>query len=178
MDPATRRLIEAIHHGPSRYVLALTGGGASAAGLLLSVPGGSRTVLEVCVPYDERALADFLGRRPEHFCSLPTSADMADRALGRARWLAPGQEVAGVGSTASLATDRRIQLLLIGFAFGAFIEGASGFGTPIAICAAMLIGLWQFDRGELLGILSMRDIVRCWTEDGATSEVPADAARA
>jgi CBS domain-containing protein len=34
------------------------------------------------------------------------------------------------------------------------------------------------DRGELLGILSMRDIVRCWTEDGATSEVPADAARA
>jgi lactate permease len=42
---------------------------------------------------------------------------------------------------AGLASDRRIQLLLIGFAFGAFIEGASGFGTPIAICAAMLIGL-------------------------------------
>jgi signal-transduction protein with cAMP-binding, CBS, and nucleotidyltransferase domain len=34
------------------------------------------------------------------------------------------------------------------------------------------------EGGELLGILSMRDIVRCWTEDGATSEVPADAARA
>jgi CBS domain-containing protein len=29
------------------------------------------------------------------------------------------------------------------------------------------------DGGELMGILSMRDIVRCWTEDGATSEVPA-----
>lgn len=42
---------------------------------------------------------------------------------------------------ASLASDRRIQILLIGFSFGAFIEGASGFGTPIAICAAMLIGL-------------------------------------
>jgi lactate permease len=42
---------------------------------------------------------------------------------------------------ASLASDRRIQLLLIGFSFGAFIEGAAGFGTPVAICGAMLIGL-------------------------------------
>jgi len=42
---------------------------------------------------------------------------------------------------AGLAVDRRIQLLLIAFSFGAFIEGAAGFGTPIAICAAMLIGL-------------------------------------
>src|SRR5215475_3058543 len=42
---------------------------------------------------------------------------------------------------ASLASDRRIQVLLIGYAFGAFIEGAAGFGTPVAICAAMLIGL-------------------------------------
>jgi lactate permease len=42
---------------------------------------------------------------------------------------------------AGLASDRRVQLLLIGFSFGAFIEGASGFGTPVAICAAMLIGL-------------------------------------
>jgi lactate permease len=42
---------------------------------------------------------------------------------------------------ATLASDRRIQLLLIAFSFGAFIEGAAGFGTPIAISAAMLIGL-------------------------------------
>ena len=42
---------------------------------------------------------------------------------------------------AGLASDRRIQILLIGFAFGAFIEGAAGFGTPVAISAAMLIGL-------------------------------------
>ena len=42
---------------------------------------------------------------------------------------------------AGLAVDRRIQVLLIAFSFGAFIEGAAGFGTPIAICAAMLIGL-------------------------------------
>lgn len=42
---------------------------------------------------------------------------------------------------ATLADDRRIQVLLIAFSFGAFIEGAAGFGTPVAISAAMLIGL-------------------------------------
>jgi lactate permease len=42
---------------------------------------------------------------------------------------------------AGLADDRRIQVLLIAFSFGAFIEGAAGFGTPVAISAAMLIGL-------------------------------------
>ncbi len=42
---------------------------------------------------------------------------------------------------AGIAADRRIQVLLIGFSFGAFIEGAAGFGTPVAISAAMLIGL-------------------------------------
>jgi lactate permease len=42
---------------------------------------------------------------------------------------------------AGLADDRRIQVLLIAFSFGAFIEGAAGFGAPVAITAAMLIGL-------------------------------------
>jgi len=40
-----------------------------------------------------------------------------------------------------VTTDRRIQLLLIAFSFGAFFEGASGFGTPVAITGAVLIGL-------------------------------------
>ncbi len=44
-------------------------------------------------------------------------------------------------SIAGLAADRRVQALLIAFSFGAFIEGAAGFGTPVAISAAMLIGL-------------------------------------
>lgn len=42
---------------------------------------------------------------------------------------------------AHLTDDRRLQVLLIAFSFGAFIEGAAGFGTPVAISAAMLIGL-------------------------------------
>jgi len=40
-----------------------------------------------------------------------------------------------------VTTDRRLQLLLIAFSFGAFFEGASGFGTPVAITGAILIGL-------------------------------------
>ena len=44
-------------------------------------------------------------------------------------------------SVGRLSNDRRIQALLVAFSFGAFIEGASGFGTPVAICSALLIGL-------------------------------------
>jgi L-lactate transport len=44
-------------------------------------------------------------------------------------------------SVGSLTEDRRLQALLIAFAFGAFIEGAAGFGTPVAVAAAMLAGL-------------------------------------
>ena len=43
-------------------------------------------------------------------------------------------------SVAALSSDRRIQALLIAFCFGAFIEGAAGFGTPVAISAALMIG--------------------------------------
>jgi lactate permease len=42
---------------------------------------------------------------------------------------------------ASITSDRRLQALLIAFSFGAFLEGAAGFGTPVAITAAMLAGL-------------------------------------
>ena len=44
-------------------------------------------------------------------------------------------------SLARLTPDRRLQALLIGFAFGALIEGTSGFGTPVAVASAMLAGL-------------------------------------
>lgn len=42
---------------------------------------------------------------------------------------------------ASITTDRRLQALLIAFSFGSFLEGAAGFGAPVAITAAMLVGL-------------------------------------
>jgi lactate permease len=44
-------------------------------------------------------------------------------------------------SIRNISDDRRLQLLFIAFCFGAFFEGAAGFGTPVAVTAAMLIGL-------------------------------------
>ncbi|AJQ26815.1 L-lactate permease [Pelosinus fermentans] len=44
-------------------------------------------------------------------------------------------------SIATITDDRRLQALLIAFGFGAFLEGAAGFGTPVAISAGMLVGL-------------------------------------
>ncbi len=106
MDAATLELVSAFHATSSQWVLALTGGGAGAAGQLLSLPGGSRTLLEIAVPYHEQALAEFLGSRPDQFCGVDTSRAMARRALERARWLAPGTSTFGLGCTASLASDQ------------------------------------------------------------------------
>jgi lactate permease len=51
-------------------------------------------------------------------------------------WFATLQQSIG-----GITADRRLQLLLIAFAFGAFFEGASGFGTPVAVTGAILMGL-------------------------------------
>jgi lactate permease len=55
--------------------------------------------------------------------------------------VAAGQFEIVKSSVARLSSDRRIQALLVAFSFGAFIEGAAGFGTPVAITAALLSGL-------------------------------------
>ena len=90
---------------------------------------------------------------------MPTSSALATAVYGAAYGLLPigwivvnavflynltvetGQFEIVKASVANLSADRRIQALLIAFSFGAFIEGASGFGTPVAICSALLMGL-------------------------------------
>ncbi len=54
--------------------------------------------------------------------------------------VAAGQFEVVKASVAALSADRRVQAILIAFCFGAFIEGAAGFGTPVAISAALMIG--------------------------------------
>ncbi|HWI62978.1 MAG TPA: L-lactate permease [Symbiobacteriaceae bacterium] len=44
-------------------------------------------------------------------------------------------------SVATISSDKRIQAILIAFSFGAFVEGAAGFGTPVAISGALMVGL-------------------------------------
>jgi nicotinamide mononucleotide (NMN) deamidase PncC len=104
-------LIERIHAAPQQAVIAVTGGGASAIADLLQVPGGSRTLLEAIVPYSEAALTDWLGKRPEHFCTEETALAMAAVALQRAGRLAErgsssAEQHIGLGCTASLASER------------------------------------------------------------------------
>lgn len=114
-------LIEAIHAAPWQCVLVVTGGGSSAISDLLAVPGGSRTVLEAAVPYSSAALTQWLGKRPEHFCSEDTALAMAAVACERGGRLAadgaaatPGDPagagersaVVGLACTASLVSDR------------------------------------------------------------------------
>jgi hypothetical protein len=106
MDAAVGDLVHLLHQSAPPYVLALTGGGTGAAAWLLSVPGGSRTILEVEIPYGERSLCEFVGRPPESFCSAVTARAMAHRSWQRAGWLASGASAAGVGCTASLRSDR------------------------------------------------------------------------
>ena len=55
--------------------------------------------------------------------------------------VATGQFEVMKDSVARLSADRRLQAVLVAFCFGAFIEGAAGFGAPVAISAAFLVGL-------------------------------------
>lgn len=59
-------------------------------------------------------------------------------------------------SIAGLTNDRRLQMLLIAFSFGAFLEGVAGFGAPVAIAGAVLVGL-GFDPLYAAGLCLIAD---------------------
>lgn len=100
-------LISQLHAADARCCIAITGGGSRLIGELLSVPGGSRSLVEACVPYSAAALTAYLGARPEQFCSTRTALAMAMTAYQRARrWEPEASGVVGLGVTASLASDR------------------------------------------------------------------------
>jgi hypothetical protein len=106
-DPAWQRLISATHASGRKAALAITGGGSGAIGELLRVPGGSRLLIEAQVPYDEHALARFLGSAPAQACSSDTAVAMARNARSRAAGLVPaGSDLVGLGATAALVSDR------------------------------------------------------------------------
>ena len=106
-DAAWQQSIAALHASGRKAALAITGGGSGAIGELLRVPGGSRLLLEAQVPYDELALATFLGFAPPQASSADTAVAMARSALARAALLAPaGSDLVGLGATAALVSDR------------------------------------------------------------------------
>lgn len=108
MDSVWTRLIEGIHASGKKLVIVITGGGSEAIGELLKVPGGSQSLLEAMVPYSAAALDDFLGGRPDHYCSEPTCRAMAMAAWMRTRELesdADPASLVGIGVTASLVSN-------------------------------------------------------------------------
>lgn len=106
-ETAWRDLISALHASGHKAALAITGGGSGAIGELLRIPGGSRLLVEAQVPYDEQALAAYLGFQPTQACSAETATAMARRAGVRAAALVPaGANIVGIGATAALASDR------------------------------------------------------------------------
>jgi hypothetical protein len=106
-DPAWQQLVSALHASGRKAALAITGGGSGAIGELLRVPGGSRLLIEAQIPYDEQALATYLGFAPAQACSADTAIAMARTARARAAALAPaGSELVGLGATAALVSDR------------------------------------------------------------------------
>ncbi|PED10270.1 lactate permease LctP family transporter [Bacillus pseudomycoides] len=60
-------------------------------------------------------------------------------------------------SISSITSDRRLQVLLIAYSFGAFLEGAAGFGVPVAITAALLVGM-GFNPLKAAGICLVANI--------------------
>ncbi len=106
-DAAWRQLISTVHASGRKAALAITGGGSGAIGELLRVPGGSRLLIEAQVPYDELALAAYLGFAPAQACSAETAIAMAQSARAHAARLAPADtDLVGLGATAALVSDR------------------------------------------------------------------------
>lgn len=106
-DATWRQLISATHASGCKASLAITGGGSGAIGELLRIPGGSRLLIDAQVPYDEGALAAFLGFPPAQACSAETALAMAHSARRHAtRLMPPNTVLTGLGATAALVSDR------------------------------------------------------------------------
>jgi len=87
-DPYQKQRIEcaaALHHSPTQIVAALSGGGTLILGDLLTVPGGSRTLIEAAVPYSHESISSYIGRVPEQFCCSRTARCLAMMAFYNAR---------------------------------------------------------------------------------------------
>lgn len=99
-------IIQALHDSPWRGVFHITGGGVSLLTELLAVPGASRTLLDATIPYANQALTTLLGKAPEQAASVATARALAMAAFQRAQAIG-GEELFGLGCTASLSTDRQ-----------------------------------------------------------------------
>lgn len=107
MDDQLRAIIQRIHDSSTQAAIVVSGGGSRALAWLLAVPGASRTVLEVTLPYSYAAFEQYIGFTPVQNVSRQTVLMLAKVAYGRARLLAAeGTPSIGLACTATLITDR------------------------------------------------------------------------
>jgi hypothetical protein len=100
-------LVEELHAAPTRLVYDFAGAGVSALAQLHAVGGSSRTLLEATDRYAPRSLDEGVGAPVARAVDPDVAVALARRARARARHLAgDGESVAGVGLTATIATDR------------------------------------------------------------------------
>lgn len=107
----SHQAIRNLYESPWRAALCLTGGGSRFSSDLLTVPGGSGTILDVAIPYSNASLNQYLGQAPDQYCSRETALSMATVAWQRAMRFSAATENAashcvGVSCTASLASSR------------------------------------------------------------------------
>ena len=107
MTPEIEALVTQIHATAPRMTMEFAGAGAQALAWLHGVGGSSRTILEATDRYIPTSLIEAVGFVPERFTSSRVAAALAEHAYARARQLAPeGGPLFGLGSTATIATDR------------------------------------------------------------------------
>jgi cytidyltransferase-like protein len=78
-------LVRSLHQSPTQIVAAMSGGGTLALADLLTVPGGSRTLIDATVPYSPESISQYIGRVPDQFCCSRTARNMAMTAFYHAR---------------------------------------------------------------------------------------------
>ena len=84
MDTKLIDTIKAIHSSHVQAAIAVTGGGAQALSWLMEIPGASKTILNIDVPYSAEALENYLGWRPNKAVSGKVAKYMAHRAFQNA----------------------------------------------------------------------------------------------
>jgi hypothetical protein len=150
-------LIQRIHQSPFQVVLVVSGGGSQALADLLAIPGASKTLLEGLVPYSEKAVATFLGFKPEPFVSEETAVALAEKAYARALALRESSKtpVLGAACTATLVTDRPKK-----GEHRAYIAVYNGVRTTV--CSLLLSKGARDRRGEerVVGDLMIRALAR------------------
>ena len=77
--------VKVLHQSPTQIIATQSGGGTLVLGDLLTVPGGSRTLIEATVPYSFESVSNYIGRVPEQFCCSRTARTLAMTAFYHAR---------------------------------------------------------------------------------------------